>query len=131
MLTTRLIFRLTKNFTEFMSKGLFLEVLTASVTIAIVLLQLESVTTNFNVEFYLSTNCLFIQSGILFTLSLYSDKTTASLISIPDIVFQSNWFQLPLDMQKNVIPIIRMSQKPIFFTCIGIANCTLETFKKV
>lgn len=116
---------------SFQSYGLFLEVLTASLTIAIVLLQLESVTNNLNVEFYLSTNCLFIQSGILYTLALYSDKTTNGLLTVHVIAFHSHWFRYPVQVQKILIPVIRMSQKPIRFTCINLVSCDLETFKKV
>lgn len=123
--------RLTHRLVQFQSHGLFLEVLTASLTIAIVFLQLESVTTNMNVEFYLSTNCLFIQSGILYMLALYSDKTTISLLSVNEIAFHSPWFSYPVSTQKTLIPIIRMSQKPIYFTCINLVSCNLETFKKV
>lgn len=146
-----------------MSKGLFLEVLTASVTIAIIFVQLETVSftfhswfldhqlswaffllllhltlslifkvaSNLNVDFYLSINCLWIQSGILFTLSLYADKTTTALLNVSEMAFESKWFLLPTNLQKHFILIIDISQKPIHFTCIGICNCTLEIFKKV
>lgn len=92
---------------------------------------LFKVASNLNVEFYLSINCLWIQSGILFTLSLYADNTTTALLNVAEIAFQSKWFLLPADLQKHFILMIDISQKPIHFTCIGICNCTLEVFKKV
>lgn len=47
------------------------------------------------------------------------------------VVFESNWYSHPIEIQKYVILIIARSQQPTYFTGIGVLDCTLETFGKV
>lgn len=61
----------------------------------------------------------------------FATHTTDRVSSIGDVVYSSNWFEYPAELQKYTILTISRSQQPIYFTGLGLVNCTLEVFGKV
>lgn len=48
-----------------------------------------------------------------------------------DTVYDLNWRDYPVDMQKYVVLMLARSQERIEFNGLGLAKCTLESFGKV
>lgn len=48
-----------------------------------------------------------------------------------DRLYESNWQDLPVDMQKYFILMIKNANRPISYNGFGVATLNLETFLKV
>lgn len=57
--------------------------------------------------------------------------TTDRILNIENSLYDSNWYEIDVDIRKYIILIISRAQKPIFFTGFGIVYCSLEVFGKV
>lgn len=58
-------------------------------------------------------------------------KSTECYLKLADILYRSNWFEMPIILQKYVILSILEAQKPIFYSAYYFANFNLETIIKV
>lgn len=67
----------------------------------------------------------------LFVYCYFGKLATKSFESIADCLYETNWQDLPIDMQKHFILMIANYQKPIYYHGFGIAVLNLETFVKV
>lgn len=56
---------------------------------------------------------------------------TDSVASIGETIYDSNWFNAPLEFRRFVLLIIQQSQKPIYFTGLKLFYCNLPMFLKV
>lgn len=56
---------------------------------------------------------------------------TESFEKMADSLFESNWGDLPVDLQKFYILMIGNAQKPMFYHGFKVAVLNLETFMKV
>lgn len=61
----------------------------------------------------------------------FADSVTARIASIGHILYNLNWLDYPLDIQKSIICIILRSQEPAYFTGLGMLRCTLQVFGDV
>lgn len=61
----------------------------------------------------------------------FASYATDQIISTADVVYNSNWREYPLDLQKYFILIIARAQHPFFFNGLTLVHCTLEVFGKV
>lgn len=61
----------------------------------------------------------------------FASHVTYRILTIDDMVYNSNWPVYPLELRKYVILIIARSQQPAYFNGLGIIRCTLEIFGKV
>lgn len=71
---------------------------------------------------YLIWSSLFCYHG-----NLAADRVS----SVGSSAYNSNWFHLPVEMQKFMTLIIARSQNPVYFTGLGLIDCTMEVFEKV
>lgn len=76
-------------------------------------------------------SCLLCSLFWPILLCYFATHTTDRVASIGDMVFNSNWTEYPTKLQKYTILTIARSQKLIFFTGMGLVNCSLEVFAKV
>lgn len=67
----------------------------------------------------------------LYFYCLYGKYATDSFQAFSDCLYETNWFVLPNDIQKNFILIIGQAQKRIYYHGHGVINLDLETFCKV
>lgn len=63
--------------------------------------------------------------------SIFADYITSRFQSLGDIIYQINWYVLPVDMQKNLQSVIAMSQKRVFVRGYADVRSTREAFRKV
>lgn len=61
----------------------------------------------------------------------FATHATDRLTKIGNNIYESSWYEFPINIQKYLILIIIRSQNPIYFTGLGLLNCTLESFGKV
>lgn len=62
---------------------------------------------------------------------IVGNKVTHRFLDIGKAVSGLAWYELPLDIQKNMPMIISTSQKPIFLRGFANTQCTLEVFMNV
>lgn len=86
-------------------------------------------------HFDINTVYLFIAllSSIitLYIYSYFGDKTTDIFYEYSFCVSKSNWFEIPSNLQKFLIPMIAFSQRPVFFHGSGLVKMNCDTFAKV
>lgn len=73
----------------------------------------------------------FVCTAILFLYCFYGKLATDSFGSMAVCMFESNWQDLPVDLQKYFILVIGNAQRPLFYHGSGLAVLNLETFTKV
>lgn len=61
----------------------------------------------------------------------YATSTVDRVSSVGESVYDLNWFEYPLEMQKIVALMIARSQKSGQFSGLNLIYCTLEAFGKV
>lgn len=61
----------------------------------------------------------------------FANLTTDRVLAIGDDVYNLNWLEYPVQMQKCLILIIARSHEPIQFTGLQMIECSMEMFGKV
>lgn len=67
----------------------------------------------------------------LFLYCFFGKVATDSHLEIADCLFEIDWLDMPIELQKHFILMIAHIQKPRYYHGFGVANLDLETFKKV
>lgn len=67
----------------------------------------------------------------LFLYCYYGKIATKSFEDMADDLYQANWHDLPIGLQKYFIIMIANSQRPIYYHGFGVVILNLETFTKV
>lgn len=58
-------------------------------------------------------------------------ETTDSYAAFSVHLFQSDWYALPLELQKYILMMIADAQLPMYYHGFGIVRMNLETFTSV
>lgn len=61
----------------------------------------------------------------------FATMATERICEVADFTYDSDWFNLPVNLQKRIVLIISRSQEPIQFTGLNIFRCTLEVYGNV
>lgn len=61
----------------------------------------------------------------------FANKVTDQIADIGDSAYETNWYLFSPTLKKFVWLIINRSQDPVYFTGLGLVNCTLEVFGNV
>lgn len=82
------------------------------------------------------TLCVLIFSahtstGTTFVYCFMGSLTTEQFLGYSDIVYESDWYKMPIDMQKLLQFVIIDAQRPHIFNGFGIIDSNLTTFVKV
>lgn len=64
-------------------------------------------------------------------LCYFANFATDQVTAIGNTLYNSNWFEYTIDVQKYVILMIARSQEAIHFTGFNLFPCTLEMLGKV
>lgn len=62
---------------------------------------------------------------------LLGRMVTEQFAQMPNHLFQSRWYILPVDVQKYFILMLTNTQQPVFFDGFGMFVLNLETFSAV
>lgn len=63
--------------------------------------------------------------------SHYATFATERISHLGDAVYNTDWFDFPIDLQKCFVLIMAKSQEDVHFTGLNLVGCTLEIFGKV
>lgn len=66
-----------------------------------------------------------------FLFCYFGGNITTRFEDIDNATYQLQWYNLPLDMQKDLLPLIALSQKRIYMRGYGNTRSTQSVFKKV
>ena len=69
--------------------------------------------------------------GILLIYCYVAHKSSECFLQLATILYNSNWKQMPINLQKLIIIMIIEAQKPILYGAYALFNLNLETFIKV
>lgn len=72
-------------------------------------------------------------SGIsnLFVYCYFGKVATESFENMAISMYETDWHELPIELQKSFIIMIQIAQKPLFYSSFGLATLNLKTFLKV
>lgn len=82
-------------------------------------------------DFLVIVNSLLVRFIIFCILCIFADNVKTRILEITNIVYNSEWNLLPVNMQKTILKIICYGQRPIKFTGFGIVICSMESLTKV
>lgn len=86
---------------------------------------------------HLSFNIVLVLMAVMISITdlllycFFGKAATESHQEIADCLFESNWLDMPIELQKYLILMIANIQKPLYYHGFGVANLDLETFKRV
>lgn len=66
-----------------------------------------------------------------FPFCYFASKTTERVMSIGDVIYNSNWYEFPRGIAKYPILIMAHAQNPIRFTGYVFFYCNLEIYGQV
>lgn len=72
--------------------------------------------------------CVFVSGSNLFLYCYFGGRATIDIVSYANILFESSWYKLPIELQKFIIVMIANGQAPIHYHGFGIAHLNLGTF---
>lgn len=72
-----------------------------------------------------------VSTSLLFFYCFFGKIATDTYGQMSDCLFQSNWFELPIEQQKFFIVMIANAQRELVYQGFGIVTLNLETFTKV
>lgn len=67
----------------------------------------------------------------LFVYCYFGMVANESTLKMNDCLYDSNWYGLPLDLQKMFPFLIRNTQQPLFYHGFGVVPLQLETLQRV
>lgn len=80
----------------------------------------------------LSISALFWSSFfILLLYCVFGKVASSSYENISIYLYEANWVELPLELQKYFVVLIANAQRPLFYHGFGVVVLHLETFTKV
>lgn len=74
---------------------------------------------------------LCVYTSWCFLFCYFGDEVTGRFDSIRITIYECSWWQLPVDLERILGPVIAMAQKPVYLRGAGRFQCTRTIFKKV
>lgn len=68
---------------------------------------------------------------MLFIFFYFGQILHTNLIDFSDTIYQSEWYRYPRSVQRFVLIMIMLAQKPFYVSAFGIIRCNLESFVAV
>ncbi|XP_055305885.1 odorant receptor 22c-like [Sitodiplosis mosellana] len=78
-------------------------------------------------------NVLCIVSSVMwpYFFAHFATKITERVSSIGDVVYDSNWYDYPIEFRRYIVLIIARSHQEVNFTGFNLISCTLAGFGKI
>lgn len=74
---------------------------------------------------------MMLSGSNLFCYCFYGRNTTHNYLMFADHLFESNWMNLPVELQEYFPLMISHAQIPLTFHGYGLVNLNLQTFTSV
>lgn len=75
-------------------------------------------------------NAVNFTFGYAFLMCFFGKAATESFEKMSHCLYEFNWQQLPINLQKYLIVMIGNTQRPLYYQGLGICVLDLETFAK-
>lgn len=113
-----------------MSFSLFSYLLTCALVLAFSLLLIDS---NDHMDLRLATSLynMATVAAMTFSFCLVSENITEALFNIGDAFYESQWYFLPVNQQKQLVVTILRSQCKFRLKGLALVYCSLYTFLRV
>lgn len=86
---------------------------------------------DFQLNFIITFMGVFISGGTLYLYCESAQLATDNLIQFGDEVFDSDWYKLPIEIQKSFILIIANAELPINYDGLHMVDLNSPTFARV
>lgn len=93
--------------------------------------QMDLAIHNLNFEFFIMIFALLSGTLNLFLYCYFGKCASKYYEEYADYLFDSNWINLPINMQKAYVIMIANDQQPLYYHGCNVVNLTLETFSRV
>lgn len=130
ILSTSFDFRAMENTRKVMSLPIFFQLLLFTCIVVFALFSLNQPGSS-NSEKVISIQNTIWQLIVWFICCHLSEKIAAKSFSISDDLYNLNWLMLSKRERRMVWFMISRAQKEFRFTCLGMFDCSLETFSIV
>lgn len=84
-----------------------------------------------NLNFYMILMSLLVSGANLYLYCYYGDRSTRNFDQMAHVIFQSNWNERPVEIQKFFKMMIANAQRPLFYHGLYIFHLNLETYLKL
>lgn len=74
---------------------------------------------------------LLVSGANLYFYCHFGNRTTSDYSQMTHILFESNWIEQPVELQRFIKMMIANAQRPLFYHGSRIVNLNLETYLKV
>lgn len=74
---------------------------------------------------------VMLSGSIMFVYCYYGEMATESFENIADALYESNWQNLSIQLQKYYILMIGNAQRPLYYHGFHVSILSLNTFAKV
>lgn len=94
-------------------------------------IQFNQRLTDFNADVGFLLIVLTARMAYLFMYCYFGKFATDNYMKVADISYESNWQDLPVNLQKYFILVIGNAARPLQYDAFGIAPLNLETYTNV
>lgn len=123
-------FRAMENTRKIMSLPIFFQLLLFTCIMVFALFSLNQPETSNNEKVISIQNTIW-QSMLWFICCHLSERIAEDSFSISDDLYNSNWLLLSTRERRMLRFMISRAQKEFRFTCVGMFDCSMETFSIV
>lgn len=110
---------------------LLMQMLSGAVFISNSYLQMDMAIHKLDTNILLMSIAVFISSWNLFVYCFTACNSTEQYTKLADMLYESNWPKLTVNLQKIIILMILEAQKPIYYHGLSLVELRLGTFMKV
>lgn len=121
------LFRILDKFHKSMSGVLFFQLLSCASFFALTLFSLNKADT-IESQVFIDIQNISMYLVLCFVYSHYSENISAKSVKLADVIYCTNWYEMPLEEQKTIILMIMRSQKEYRFDGYGMVHCSLANF---
>lgn len=86
---------------------------------------------HFDFRIFITITAILTGISILFIYCFFGKLATESFLEMSYSLYNANWYEFPIVMQKDIILMMANMQKPIYYHGFNMAILNLETFLKV
>ncbi|XP_031629168.1 uncharacterized protein LOC116344663 isoform X2 [Contarinia nasturtii] len=120
-----------KELVKIVTGTIFVHVIFDTIFISATFFQLESTVVNFDTKLVMAIFASLVAVLSLLPYCYYASSITLKIQNMAYVVFESRWYELPVELQKNMKPIIACAQVKRTVNGYGLFNCDLEGFMKI
>ncbi|XP_055305901.1 odorant receptor 22c-like [Sitodiplosis mosellana] len=104
------------------------QLISSVIFLACIVFQLDLQSKHPSVNLVLMLFGVFVSGTNLFVYCFFGKLATESYTKIADCLYEANWREVSIDLQKYIIVMIQNAQRPLYYHGFGIAVLNLETF---